>query len=175
MKTLSKTSILAAAAAFLSASCATAQPAMFLTADDMIEPSGICEASEKEVFYGESTTDEFGYGIAVCVLAGEDEADDRIAVIVSGEGGNLRTQCMASQCDGVIEYSRYTRFRFTELTLKWTTESGEHRMIEGFDAQGEEPTGSVTHYWPGDEDGEVLAPKYEELSLMQLDKSLPGN
>lgn len=166
---------LAALASLFAGSAALAEePAMFLTADDMQAAPGLCEAGEDEVFYGQSTADEFGYSIAVCVEERGEVADDRISVVLSGEGGNLRTSCLASQCGGVIDYERYTRYRFTLLTLTWRTEAGTHRIDQVFDAEDldAEPVEQTTHNWPGDEgDGELLMLKEKPVSLMALEAS----
>ena len=148
---------------------------------DQSPRSQLCNAGENEVAGFMSTDDEFGYGIAVCVAKGGDEAEDRVAVIFSGEGGSLRTECLASACDGLIEYSRYTRPRFTELKLKWSTPQGEHVIVETFDAQlhNAPPSSSVRHYWPGQEAGEAgggeMAPNGDPLAMMTLEESLPSS
>ncbi|MFL0355832.1 hypothetical protein ACI5KX_05075 [Erythrobacter sp. GH1-10] len=169
-----------AAIAFLASACSATSEQTLAIALSPPEPKAsiaLCQSEERQLFLGQSTTDEFGYAIAVCVLKGEGQNDDRVSVVLAGEGGNLRTSCLASACEGVIEYSRYTRYRFTELRLKWSTDSGEHQLVEGFDAQdmGAETDTAVLHYWPGSDDAEQLASGYAPLALMELGKSLPDN
>lgn len=142
-----------------------------------------CKAGEDEVASFMSVDDDFGYGVAVCIAKGSGDAEDRIAVIFAGEGGNLRTECVASECDGLIGYSRYTRPRFTELKLKWSTPKGEHTVVETFDAElvDAPPENSVRHYWPGQEAGEAVGskmvpnPNTDALALMMLEESLPSS
>ena len=184
MKTL-KIAAFTATAAMASACSATngeglASPGL---ASEQAHQPQLCEAAERQVFSASSAEDEFGYGIAVCVLPGSDGADDRVTVVYSGEGGSLRTSCLASECGGVLEFNRYTRYRFTELTLKWRDKYADNRIIETFDAQDleGEPISTVTHYWLSDDNKErgfEEVPEnltgYEPLSLMKLESSLPG-
>lgn len=180
MTTAFKTAILAATTALATACTATAGDRLQASPYSLDQAPGsqICKASEDEVAGFMSVDDDFGFGVAVCVEKGSDGAEDRVAVIFSGEGGNLRTECLASACDGLIEYSRYTRPRFTELKLKWSTPQGEHLIVETFDAHlvNAPPRSSIQHYWPGQEagvaEGGEMVPNKDPLAMMTLEESL---
>ncbi|GMN03008.1 hypothetical protein [Erythrobacter sp. MTPC3] len=164
---------IAAGAVFMSAATAFAAPESAARSDQLTNVL-LCAAGERQIFHATSTEDEFGYAIAVCEGASASDEAAPVAVILSGEGGNLRTECAANDCDGVIEFSRYTRYRFTQLTLKWRDKYAKHRLTETFDAQDfeAEPSHSLIHYWGTDGEGEALATANDPLSLMQLQRSL---
>jgi len=109
-------------------------------------PANACQQGETYVFSG-AVEDGFGPDLAVCVIGGEGEQDATVTVRWSGEGGDDSVSCRASECDGVMEYSRYTRPRFTIVTLAWSKDGMVQRLIQSLDAQGEAPEASVRHFW----------------------------
>lgn len=128
-----------------------APPAMFLTAAPPAEEEektallGLCAGSEETVFAG-TVDDDFGLDLAVCVAPAAADTQAKLSVVWSGEGGTSRTSCPVSECSGIVEFTRYTRPRFTLLTLAWETNGQKHRIEEAFDADGNNPPLSEVKY-----------------------------
>ena len=111
-----------------------------------IAPASACGANETDVFSGQ-VEDDLGLDLSVCVAGDEGEPDAAITIRWSGEGGSDSVSCRAGECEGVIEYARYTRPRFTIVTLAWAKDGAIQRLTQSFDAQGETPKASVSHIW----------------------------
>ncbi|MEP5938273.1 MAG: hypothetical protein ABJ239_08100 [Erythrobacter sp.] len=129
-----------------SLACTPPQPSPSSTSPTLIGQG--CEATEEVVFAG-NVEDDFGLSVAVCLERQADENAPRITVRYSGEGGGSAVSCIAGQCEGLIRFEHYVRYRFTVLTLSWFDENGSQRIVETFDAQApdEEPTHALTHTW----------------------------
>ncbi|MEL6877530.1 MAG: hypothetical protein AAGL68_05460, partial [Pseudomonadota bacterium] len=141
----------------------------------------LCEAGEDTLFAG-SVNDDFGLGLAVCRLQGGAFAEDRITAVWSGEGGTSRTTCFASKCGEVMRFSRYTRYRYTLLSLTWVTDGHVHTIDETFDAEDmSTPPKSIVHYfweseWTRENNlkptSDRIDVRTEPLSLMALARIL---
>ena len=158
-----------------------APPAMFLTAAPPAEEEtslpGLCEGNAETVFAG-AVDDDFGLELAVCLAPAGADTQAELSVVWSGEGGTSRTSCPVSECSGIVDFTRYTRPRFTLLTLAWETNGQKHRIEEVFDADGNNPPLSEVKYsWQSPamiaagEDPLVdpVAVSTEPLSLLSLD------
>lgn len=84
-------------------------------------PLTLCEANEQTVLYGQ-VQDDFGLDVAVCVSGAE--GNPRLTIRWEGEGGGTSVSCPFRECDGLIEYSRYTSPHLTILKLAWR--EGDH-------------------------------------------------
>ena len=137
----------------------------------------LCEAQEKTVFYGQ-VEDDFGLDVTVCT-SGQD-MDQTITIRWKGEGGGSSVSCAQGECDGLIEYSRYTSPHLTILTLVWR--DGEHTQwltqTVGRGDMDEPAKGATSHSWqtPGTEREDTLDfpvnTNARELSLMALESIL---
>ena len=127
-------------------------------------PPYLCDQSETAVFFGH-VEDDLGLDVAVC-LSGDDEAKS-VTVRWSGEGGGDSVSCLAAQCKGAIEYSRYTSPHQTILQLAWTKDGHVQRLyqtLERSDLSGEAVSKS-SHVW------EVAGAK--PLALIAIGDTLP--
>ncbi len=145
----------------------SAPPAMFLTAAPAPEEEAaeqqaakpdlrsLCDAGDKTLFSG-SVEDDFGLDVSICVTPDKDtepgQDDPTITAVWSGEGGTARTSCKASECEGVIDYTRYTRPRFTEHSVSWEAFGQSHSIIETHNAEdtAKEPVVTATYVWKSD-------------------------
>lgn len=140
----------------------SAPPAMFLTAAPAPETEeakpdlrSLCDAGDTTLFAG-SVEDDFGLDVSICVtpdMEAEPGQDDPIITAAwSGEGGTARTSCKASECEGVIDYTRYTRPRFTEHSVSWEAFGQSHSIIETHNAEDttKEPVVTATYVWKSD-------------------------
>ena len=120
--------------------------AVSLTATSPIET--LCKDGAKPAFSGD-VQDGFGHTISVCIAAAEDGNAPIVTIRSSGESGETSLSCSGTSCAGVIEFTHYCRYRFTELSLKWYQNGSKQVLTESFDAQ--DPEGavnhSVTHSW----------------------------
>ena len=143
-----------------------------------------CDSVQRTVLVGE-VDDGFGMSVAVCVS--EHAADDHAGIQVrySGEGGGRTVSCIASACNGIIDFTHYRRFRFTVITLEWRDDNGVHRLVETYDAQAADqpPSHSLTHAWqpsvgePGDPEVSMypVHTPNQPLSLLELERYLGGD
>ena len=137
----------------------------------------LCKAGEETVLYGQ-VKDDFGLDVAVCTLG--EEGEKTLSIRWEGEGGGSSVSCTYGDCDGRIEYSRYTSPHLTILTLAWR--EGEHvQWLTQSAGRGDmdEPSNSETrHYWqtPGIAREDALdypvATNAGGLSLMVLENIL---
>lgn len=137
----------------------------------------LCEDSESTVFFGQ-VEDDFGLDVAVC-LSGEN-GEHRLTIRWEGEGGGSSVSCAQGNCDGRIEYSRYTSPHLTVLTLAWR--DGKHvqwlTQTTGRDDLDEPATGETRHFWqtPGTAREDALDypvnTNADDLSLMALETIL---
>ncbi len=139
----------------------SAPPAMFLTSapapEEEAQPDlrSLCEAEQKTLFSG-TVEDDFGLDVSICVTPDTDvepgQEDPMISAVWSGEGGTARVSCKASECDGVIDYKRYTRPRFTEHSVSWEVSGQSHTIIEVHNAEdsSKDPVVSATYVWKSD-------------------------
>jgi hypothetical protein len=151
----------------------TAAPVVVVPEADLT----LCEAHEQTVFYGQ-VADDFGLDVAVCTSG--DKADQTLTIRWEGEGGGSSVSCAQGDCDGRIEYSRYTSHHLTILTLAWR--DGEHTQLltqtVGRGDVDEPAKGSTSHSWqtPGTEREDALEfpvnTNARELSLMALESAL---
>ena len=114
-------------------------------------PPSLCEPGEASIING-TVEDNFGLDVAVCVSESANEDDQsppRISIRWSGEGGGDVVSCIPSQCNGVIEYSRYSSPNLTILQLAWTKGGHVHRLYQTLDRSNlDKPAhGSTTHSW----------------------------
>ncbi len=136
-----------------------------------------CEAHETTVLYGQ-VEDDFGLDVSVCT-SGE-EGEKTLTIRWEGEGGGSSVSCNQDDCDGQIEYSRYTSPHLTVLTLAWR--DGEHTQwltqTAGRGDMGEAAKGETRHSWqtPGtareDAADYPVNTKAGGLSLMALETIL---
>lgn len=137
----------------------------------------LCKAGEQTVLYGQ-VEDDFGLDVAVCTSGAE--ADKTLTIRWEGEGGGSSVSCAQGDCDGRIEYSRYTSPHLTVLTLAWR--DGEHtQWLTQTAGRGdlEEPAkGETRHFWqtPGtareDAHDYPVNTGVDGLSLMALETIL---
>jgi hypothetical protein len=139
----------------------SAPPAMFLTAapapEEEAKPDlrSLCEADQKTLFSG-TVEDDFGLDVSICMTpdkqAEPGQEDPVISAVWSGEGGTARVSCKASECDGVIDYTRYTRPRFTEHSVSWDMSGQSHKIIETHSAEdtSKDPEVTATYVWESD-------------------------
>ena len=142
---------------------------------------GLCETGHTPVFEGD-VQDDFGLSIAVCLREEDGVVPALVSIRYSGEGGTQRVSCLAGQCRGIISLRRYTRYRFTMLTLQWRDENGIQTLSESFDAQdqGGEAKVTVTHSWKPSESIESgvpapifpVTPRSAPLQLLTLEGHL---
>ncbi|MEL7188733.1 MAG: hypothetical protein AAGK17_04200 [Pseudomonadota bacterium] len=106
----------------------------------------LCETGEKTILYGQ-VQDDFGFDVAAC-LSGEGE-DQRLTIRWVGEGGGSDISCTADDCDGRIEYSRFTSPHLTILTLGWIKDGKKQTLIQQFsrDDMDSKPEFSTSHRW----------------------------
>lgn len=133
--------------------------------------NGLCYASEESLFVG-SVDDDFGIGLAVCVLPSSANREARVTAVWEGEGGQNRTSCYVSECGDVLRFQRYTRFRYTELTLAWEAFGQSHTINETFNAEDfEAPADARAFYtWSSPE---LLAERSEPLTWPIETRSAP--
>jgi hypothetical protein len=155
--------ILAAASA--SASDATVQPYF-------------CNQSETAVFFGH-VEDDFGLDVAVCLSAGRKART--VTIRWSGEGGGDSLSCVAAQCKGAIEYSRYTSPHLTILQLAWTKDGHVQRLFQTLERSdlSDKAAFKTSHVWEvagGDPDEAASFPVRTDaapLALLALSDILP--
>ena len=108
----------------------------------------LCQIDETVAFSGD-VHDGFGLTISVCI--GRDAESDvpLLSIRSEGEGGSSVISCLASACDGIIQFEHYRRYRFSVLTLKWGNDGSRQRLVESFNAEDpfRDPVHSVTHIW----------------------------
>lgn len=106
----------------------------------------LCEAGEQTVLYGQ-VQDDFGFDVAVCTVGEED--GQTLTIRWVGEGGGSEISCMSGECDGRIEYSRYTSPNQTILTLAWREDGHVQRITQVLSrADLESPVETETrHSW----------------------------
>jgi|GEM_PF-4121780 len=137
----------------------------------------LCKASETTILYGQ-VEDGFGLDVAVCTSGDEDAKT--LTIRWDGEGGGSSVSCAQGNCNGRIEYSRYTSPHLTVLTLAWR--DGEHSQwltqSAGRGDMQEPAKGETRHYWQTPGTRRADAPDYPvkteagELSLMTLENIL---
>ncbi len=96
--------------------------------------NALCDPGEEVAFVG-SVDDDFGIGLAVCMLEATADQEARITAVWEGEGGRSRTSCFVSECGDVLQFRRYTRYRYTTLTLAWEAFGQTHIIDETLDAE----------------------------------------
>ena len=141
----------------------------------------LCKEGSAPVFEGE-VEDDFGLAVAACLAPESDATPARVSVHYSGEGGSREVSCIAGECSGVIDMTRYTRYRFTVLTLTWRDENGVQTLTETLDAEDTSAPAKriVTHSWQprewSEEHGEVpsfpVSPVTEPLEMLSLEPHL---
>ncbi|MEM7666304.1 MAG: hypothetical protein AAF250_10655 [Pseudomonadota bacterium] len=117
-------------------------------------PASLCKADEETIISG-AVEDDFGLDVAVCVSRESTQVDPGettrpfITIRWSGEGGGDAISCIPSQCDGTVEYSRYTSPHLTILQLAWTNGEYEQRLYQELNRSYlDSPVRSVTtHTW----------------------------
>lgn len=141
---------------------------------DETTPSFLCEDSETTVLSAQ-VQDDLGLDVAVC-LSGE-AAAQVLTIRWSGEGGGAAVSCRLGECDGRIEYSRYTSSHLTILQLAWRSGDSIQRLYQTLERAGpsEGPTQTTTHSWQsaGAASSDVstyeLVSDAEPLQLMRLE------
>ncbi|MEO1730930.1 MAG: hypothetical protein AAFR64_09340 [Pseudomonadota bacterium] len=153
--------------------------AAFAPAEQTVPPSQ-CEAAEETVISG-AVQDDLGLDVAVCLE--DEEQQQRLTIRWSGEGGGDAVSCLASECQGVIEYSRHTSPHLTVLTLTWTKGGGTQKLYQSLSR----PTPDVpalaqtTHIWEvagaqaGSAESYPVLTQAAPLALIQLDALLGPN
>ena len=141
-------------------------------------PVSLCEAHEESIFAG-SVEDDFGLDVAVCASNDAQAPRRTITIRWSGEGGGDAVSCSAHQCEGVVEYSRYTRPGFTLLRLAWTKNGEIQRLTQSLEHDGDAVGARTSHIWaPPDvslEKAETFPVQSDkgDLALMKLEAFLP--
>lgn len=144
-----------------------------LAPDEATMPA-LCESSESTILHGQ-VQDNLGLDVAVC-LSG-DAAGQTLTIRWSGEGGGSKVSCTSGECEGLIEYSRYTSPHLTILQLAWRKDGSIQRLYQTLERS--EPDGgethSTTHSWQGagaassDVSTYDVVSDAEPLQLMQLE------
>ena len=137
----------------------------------------LCEAGEDQVFNG-AVEDDLGLDVAVCL--GGSTPTKRLTIRWVGEGGSDAVSCLSNQCDGVIEYSRYTSAHLTILRLGWFKNGSEQWLCQTFSRANIEGSPQIltTHSWrpegalKEDIDSFPVRTHAAELSLMVLESVL---
>nr|WP_298930214.1 hypothetical protein [uncultured Erythrobacter sp.] len=138
----------------------------------------LCKTDETSVFYGQ-VRDDFGLDVAVCFSG--DKNDHTVTVRWEGEGGGAAVSCRSSECDGHIEYSRYTSPHLTILQLAWRKDGSIQRVYQTLEraGPGEVATHTTSHSWEsaGAASSDVTTYKVvsdgEPLQLMRLEGVVP--
>lgn len=148
----------------------------------------LCENDENTILYGQ-VQDDFGFDVAVCLSGGED--NQRLTIRWVGEGGGSSVSCSGDDCQGRIEYARYTSPQLTILTLGWIADGKKQMVTQTFSREGmdAEPQTYATHRWYPEEqswieasaDGNIAYPMTTQdgpLALMAVEDVLsvkPGS
>ncbi|WP_298463920.1 hypothetical protein [uncultured Erythrobacter sp.] len=180
----SSPSLLALAVAVLASGCATTPKAEVTAASELATESTIasrlCKTGEMTILDG-SVQDDFGLDIAVCVAPDHTNGHALISARWEGEGGDDEVSCLSNACEGIIEYSRYTRARFTLLQIAWYKDYQVQRVSQSVEAstQEEEVSLASSHSWsfagtPVDDRTEYpVTNRGSDLSLMSIESYLP--
>ena len=145
--------------------------------DASVEPY-LCKPSETALFFGH-VEDDLGLDVAVC-LSGDDKAKT-VTVRWSGEGGGDSVSCLAAQCKGAIEYSRYTSPHQTILQLACAKDGHVQRLYQTLERSdlSDEAVSKNSHVWEvagGDPDAATSFPVRTDakpLALMAIGDILP--
>lgn len=137
----------------------------------------LCKTGETAVFYGQ-VRDDFGLDVAVCFSGDKD--DQTVTVRWEGEGGGAAVSCRSSECDGHIEYARYTSPHLTILQLAWRKDGSIQRLYQTLEraGPGEVATHTTSHSWEsaGAASSDVctyeVVSDAEHLQLMRLEEVL---
>jgi hypothetical protein len=137
--------------------------------DTSVEPYR-CKQSETVVFFG-NVEDDLGLDVAVC-LSGDDKAK-RVTIRWSGEGGGDSLSCVAAQCKGAIEYSRYTSPHLTILQLAWTKNGHVQRLFQTLERSdlSDKAAFKTSHVWEvagGDPDEAASFPVRTDAAPLAL-------
>lgn len=155
--------------------------ALMLAPADPIVTSDMCGPNEKEVFSG-AVEDDFGLDVAVCLSGDASQEARQLTIRWQGEGGGDEVTCEALHCDGVIEYSRYTRPRLTIVQLAWTKGAAVQKIYQTLDAtdSARPPQQTTQHSWvsvgsdPATAETYPVMTDHGELALMALEGVLPA-
>lgn len=130
---------------------------------DGTAPSFLCKGSETTVLSGQ-VQDDLGLDIAVC-LSGAADAQT-LTIRWSGEGGGAEISCRFGECDGHIEYSRYTSPHLTILQLAWSKDGSIQRLYQTLERSGpgEIGTHTTTHSWESVGSADLDVSTYEVVS-----------
>jgi len=146
-------------------------------------PQSLCQVGEETIISG-AVQDDFGLDIAVCVASSEPGTEEtpaqRLTIRWEGEGGDDMISCLASECDRVIEYSRYTSPHLTVLQLAWTRNGSVQRLYQTLSREvvGETPRAMTTHSWEtasataGQADSYPVLTNATSMALMDLEAFL---
>lgn len=142
----------------------------------------LCEAGEQTVLYGQ-VQDDFGFDVAVCISG--DEETPKLTIRWVGEGGGSEISCTSGDCDGRIEYSRYTSPHQTILTLGWMADGNKQILTQQFwrDDLDAQPAFNTTHRWYpedlswytahlGGYEAFPVNTSYDPLALMEVESVL---
>lgn len=143
-----------------------------------LQVHNMCSVDEQTVISG-AVQDDFGFDLAVCFSG---EGDDRLLTIRwVGEGGGSSVSCKAGECDGAIEYSRYTSPYLTILKLGWKQDNYIQYLTQQmwrFEMGGEvhdrtdhswQPLAPDPDHAPGQESTYPVVTSAEALALMKLE------
>ncbi|MDJ0641910.1 MAG: hypothetical protein QNJ15_03755 [Erythrobacter sp.] len=127
---------------------------LMATATAETPPPGLCETGEQTIIGG-TVQDEFGLDVAVCVTddakgeGANKAASPRLTIRWSGEGGGDALSCLPTECEGVIEYSRYTSRHLTILQLAWTKDGHVQRLYQTLSRPSLQETAAsaTSHEW----------------------------